>query len=60
MNTQTMTPDLVEAAVALVEWLNGYGRTNKPRRSRVPARLLDALEAAVAKAQHPVMGGDER
>jgi len=47
------TEELVDAAQNLVNWLEGYGRTNKPRRGRVPAKLLLTLEDALANLEGP-------
>ena len=47
------TGELVDAAQNLVNWLEGHGRTNKPRRGRVPAKLLLALEDALANLEGP-------
>ena len=44
-------PDLLEASGDLVQWLNGVGLTNKSRRNRIPAKLLDNLEAAISKTE---------
>jgi len=35
----------------VVEWLNTPGRTNKKRRGRIPAKLLEALEDILKAAQ---------
>lgn len=43
-------PEVHEAATALMDWLNGTGRTGKSRRARVPEKLLMALEMALSKA----------
>lgn len=42
--------DITETAHRLYLWLNEPGLTNKSRRGRVPAGLLDALGDAIAKA----------
>ena len=44
-------PALLEACKNIVAWLNDVGKTNKSRRGRVPSRLLDAIETAIALAE---------
>lgn len=44
-------PDLLDASQNLVSWLNDTGLTNKSRRIRVPAKLLEGLESAIAQAK---------
>ena len=47
-----MAPDIYRDAKALVNWLNSFGRTNRPRRSMVPAKLLESLESTIASVEN--------
>jgi putative protein kinase ArgK-like GTPase of G3E family len=47
-STNTGSNQLASVTMELVNWLRSTGKTNKPRASRVPRKMLEAIEVELA------------
>jgi putative protein kinase ArgK-like GTPase of G3E family len=47
-STNTGSNQLASVTKELVDWLRSTGHTNKPRASRVPRKMLEAIEDELA------------